>query len=106
VTLAILFRPFGDFIAPKDLFGFQIFWLWSYLVIIPETNHAHYIWYLSFYLNAGPIYIKLFVCSIGLFISNTILFQLLVPDIIILLIFSIAPSVNIVNPKVHTPCDL
>ena len=27
VTLAILFRPFGDFIAPKDLFGFQIFWL-------------------------------------------------------------------------------
>ena len=27
VTLAILFTPFGDFIAPKDLFGFQIFWL-------------------------------------------------------------------------------
>jgi hypothetical protein len=27
VTLAILFRPFGDVIAPKDLFGFQIFWL-------------------------------------------------------------------------------
>jgi hypothetical protein len=27
VTLAILFRPFGDVIAPKNLFGFQIFWL-------------------------------------------------------------------------------
>ena len=65
VTLAILIRPFGDFIAPKDLFGFQIFWLWSYLVIIPETSYAHYIWYLNFYLNVGPIYIKLFLCSIG-----------------------------------------
>ena len=85
-----------QWISKKMHLGYQIFWLWTYLVSIPGTSHAHYIWYLSFYLNGGPIYIKLFLCSIGLFISNTILFQLLVPDIIILLIFS----------KFHTPWDL
>jgi hypothetical protein len=53
VFLGILFRPFGS-IAPKawNYLAFQTFDFERHLVtIIPETCHAHYIWYLGFYLN-------------------------------------------------------
>ena len=34
------------------LFGFPIFWFWAYLMkVIPEARHAHYFWYLRFYLS-------------------------------------------------------
>jgi hypothetical protein len=40
-----------NLLLPKtfELFGFQIFWLWAYLMnVIPETCRVHWIWYLRF----------------------------------------------------------
>jgi hypothetical protein len=77
------------------LFGFQIFWFWAYLKVIPVTRHVHQIWYLCFIITKQSKKLKsryvpnmLSSCALttksSRFVSELILEELIMFQILIL----------------------